>query len=93
MFGLIRASLYSFGLCLLFIAYNMNPETAEMKDFLRVLHAPLFWRLDLAVTCVLYALHLADSLTRTALTRSSVVVSSARLAHCTSSLGHKSDRP
>lgn len=64
MFGLLRSVFYAFGLCMVFIAYNMNPETARLQDFLELLHAPLFWQLHLVVTGVLYCFHLVGVLPR-----------------------------
>lgn len=41
---ILRTFFYSFGLAMLVCAWMLNPETAELKDFLRIFHVGEFWK-------------------------------------------------
>lgn len=40
---ILRVFFYSFGLTMLLYAWGLNPETAQFKDLLVVLHGANFW--------------------------------------------------
>lgn len=41
---ILRTFFYSLGLALLFATFALNPNTAQFKDFLMVLHTTVFWQ-------------------------------------------------
>lgn len=50
---ILRTFFYSFGLTLLLCAWGLNPETAQFKDLLAVLHWPNFWNIVIIVAMFL----------------------------------------
>lgn len=62
MYNILRAALFGFVLSVLFIAYNLPPDTAQLRDFLWLMHTPTFWRLDFVVTGALLLFEIFGSI-------------------------------
>lgn len=54
----MKTFFHSFGLALLVGAWSLNPETAQFKDMLQMLHASLFWQIVATIAVVLTGVRL-----------------------------------